>query len=197
MPHLVLLWEILSSTTLTHERVRTLRRKFAGCCRPHGRIPAGRGWVTTLNIPDQMQRLPKEGTHLYSVLGQQCADGSIKASIFVLQFSWHTHFKRARFLWQTFLLISSPIPLGSGCCAAPGLPLGSGTITMDAFRIRRISGIARSLWRCSTTYLESSNRAGLSVIELALNCTDPTDYANPIEPSSIGEENCKSNRGHW
>jgi hypothetical protein len=68
-----------------------------------------------------------------------------------------------------------------------GLPLTVCTIYEGNFpdtRMQRLAGTALTVF--NDAILRHAIRAGLSVIELRLVCSDPADYANPIEPSVQG-----------
>jgi GDSL-like Lipase/Acylhydrolase family len=68
-----------------------------------------------------------------------------------------------------------------------GLPLVACTIYEGAFpdaRMQRLAGTALTVF--NDVILRSAIRAGLPVIDLRLVCSDPADYANPIEPSVQG-----------
>ncbi len=51
---------------------------------------------------------------------------------------------------------------------------------------QRIASLALAIF--NDVIIRVAIERGLSVIDLRLICTAPTDYANPIEPSSIGGE---------
>lgn len=68
-----------------------------------------------------------------------------------------------------------------------GLPLTLCTIYEGNFpdaRMQRLAATALIVF--NDAILRHAVRAGLSVIELRLVCSDPADYANPIEPSVQG-----------
>src|SRR5437773_4731364 len=74
-------------------------------------------------------------------------------------------------------------------CLRPGLPLRVCTIYNGCFpdkAYQRIASLALAVF--NDVILRVAIERGLPVIDLRLICTDPTDYANPIEPSSIGGE---------
>ena len=130
---------------------------------------------TTANIPDQVQRLPKEATHLVlSVGGNNALTEASRLGISFFGFP--------------------DVPEGQyrsavDSCLRPGLPLGVCTIYNGCFpdkSYQRIASLALAVF--NDVILRVAIDRGLPVIDLRLICTHPTDYANPIEPSSIGGE---------
>jgi hypothetical protein len=70
-----------------------------------------------------------------------------------------------------------------------GLPLTACTIYEGSFpdaRFQRVAAAAVALF--DDAILRTATAAGVDVIELRLVCRAPEDYANPIEPSSVGGE---------
>ncbi len=189
--------EILSSTTLTtRAAVRTLRRKFAGCYRPHGTYPCWNVSLlavdgsTTLNIPDQVQRLPKEGTHLVlSVGGNNALTEASRLGISFFNFPGTSTSKALDSLADISADFEAQYRSAVDACLRPRLPLGVCTIYNGCFpdeAYQRIASLALAVF--NDVILRVAIERGLPVIDLRLICTDPTDYANPIEPSSIGGE---------
>ena len=73
--------------------------------------------------------------------------------------------------------------------ARRGLPVTLCTIYEGHFpdaRFQRVAATAVALF--DDAILRTAASAGMDVIELRLVCREPEDYANPIEPSSIGGE---------
>ena len=74
-------------------------------------------------------------------------------------------------------------------CLRPRLPLGVCTIYNGCFpdqSYQRIASLALAIF--NDVIIRVAIEQGLPVIDLRLICTAPPDYANPIEPSSIGGE---------
>jgi hypothetical protein len=72
-------------------------------------------------------------------------------------------------------------------CLAPRLPLVLCTIYHGNFpepEYQRAVRIALSPF--NEVIVEQAIRRNLDVIDLRLVCSEPQDYANPIEPSSVG-----------
>jgi hypothetical protein len=70
-----------------------------------------------------------------------------------------------------------------------GLPLTLCTIYEGSFpdaAFQRAAAAAVALF--DDAILRTATAAGVDVIELRLVCREPADYANPIEPSSVGGE---------
>jgi hypothetical protein len=74
-----------------------------------------------------------------------------------------------------------------GACLARGLPLAICTIYNGNFGDTRFARQARgAVALFNDTIIRTAVDKQLTAIELRLVCTRPEDYANPIEPSSIG-----------
>ena len=74
-------------------------------------------------------------------------------------------------------------------CLRPRLPLGVCTIYNGCFpdqSYQRIASLALAIF--NDVIIRVASEHSLPVIDLRLICTAPADYANPIEPSSIGGE---------
>ena len=74
-------------------------------------------------------------------------------------------------------------------CLRPGLPLTVCTIYNGCFpdpEYQRILSTALTVF--NDTILRVAIEHRLPVIDLRTICTSPEDYANPIEPSSVGGE---------
>jgi hypothetical protein len=74
-------------------------------------------------------------------------------------------------------------------CVRSGLPLGVCTIHNSCFpdkSYQRIASLALAIF--NDVIIRVPIERGLSVIDLRLICTTLRDYANSIEPSSIGGE---------
>lgn len=146
--------------------------------------------ATTDNIADQVARLPKEATNL------------------VLSVGGNNALTAASRLGISFFAdpgTSGAIALGSladiaddfergyrsviDLCLAHGLPLSVCTIYNGCFpdkAYQRMASVALMLF--NDVILRVAIEHGLPVIDLRLVCTAPEDYANPIEPSSVGGE---------
>jgi GDSL-like Lipase/Acylhydrolase family len=143
---------------------------------------------TTHNVRDQVQRLPQEATHIVLSVGGNDAltygsrlgialfgnrGTSTENSLYSLadiHDEFETHYRSA-----------------VDACLRPSLPLTVCTIYNGCFpdqAYQRIASLALALF--NDVILNIAIERSLPVIDLRSICTDPQDYANPIEPSSIG-----------
>jgi len=143
---------------------------------------------TTHNVAAQIRRLPREATHLVLSVGGNDAlthasrlgiapfgdrGTSTENSLYSLAAihdEFATHYRSA-----------------VDACLRPSLPLTVCTIYNGCFpdqTYQRIASLALALF--NDVILNIAIEKSLPVIDLRSICTDPQDYANPIEPSSIG-----------
>ena len=145
---------------------------------------------TTENVPDQMQRLPKEATHLVlSVGGNNALTEASRLGISYFNFPDTPTSKAFNTLADVSDDFESQYRSAVDACLQPGLPLGVCTIYNGCFpdqSYQRIASVALSVF--NDVILRVAIERSLQVIDLRLICTQPADYANPIEPSSIGGE---------
>ena len=149
---------------------------------------------TTVNIPDQMQRLPKECTHLVlSVGGNNALTEASRLGIsffgMIFGMTGEPTSKSPDSLADISNAFESQYRSAVDACLGPKLPLGVCTIYNGCFpdkSYQRIASLALAIF--NDVIIRVAIERGLSVIDLRLICTAPTDYANPIEPSSIGGE---------
>jgi hypothetical protein len=191
MPHLVLLGDsIFDNAAYTSggpDVVSQVRRL----------LPSGWGasllavdGSTTDNIGDQVEHLSREATHLVLSVGGNNAlmhasnlgisffgipgastAGALK-SLADISYDFETRYRGA-----------------VNACLRTRLPLTVCTIYNGCFpdkTYQRIASVALAIF--NDTILRVAIEHGLPVIDLRLICTTPTDYANPIEPSSVGGE---------
>ncbi|MEC4719161.1 SGNH/GDSL hydrolase family protein [Noviherbaspirillum sp. CPCC 100848] len=142
-----------------------------------------RDGATTEGIPDQIDRLPPDATHLVLSVGGnnalmqqhllQARTATVSEGLTVLADAVH------RFEAAYRKVIAA--------CLARKLPFTvctvyNGNFPDPGYRIVTSSAIALF----NDAILRSAVEHKLKVIELRLVCTLPEDYANPIEPSSAG-----------
>jgi hypothetical protein len=145
---------------------------------------------TTLNIPDQMKRLPKECTHLVLSVGGNNA--LTEASRLGISFFGMTGAPTSKALDSSADIsdaFDSDYRAAVDSCLRPKLPLGVCTIYNGCFpdkSYQRIASLALAIF--NDVIIRVAIERGLPVIDLRLICTETADYANPIEPSSIGGE---------
>lgn len=154
------------------------------------RLP--RGWLGTLravdgattdDVPHQLSRLPRDATHLVLSVGGNDALGH--AGILEM---------RVRSTREAFLLLDDAVTDFAGryarmlnACLEPHLPLVLCTIYHGYFPEPEFQCAVRvALAAFNEAIVEQAVRHSLKVIDLRLICTEPDDYANPIEPSSAG-----------
>jgi hypothetical protein len=154
-------------------------------------LPAG--WTATLlavdgaisaQIPDQLQGLPKDATHLLLSVGGN--DALTRADIL------HTEVKLSS---EVFLLLAKTLAafeksyrLAVDACLSHNLPLTvcaiyNANMSHDAeFQTIVKVGVAAY----NDVIVRVAVEKNLQVIDLRYVCDKPEDYANPIEPSTVG-----------
>lgn len=191
MPHLVLLGDsIFDNAQYTNggsdviSQVRTL-------------LPSG--WdaslvavdgSTTVNIPDQIRRLPRTCTHLVlSVGGNNALTEASRLGISFFGMAEEPTSKALESLAGISDAFESEYRSAVAACLRPGLPLAVCTIYNGCFPDRsyqRIATLALAIF--NDVIIRVAIEQALPVIDLRSICATPADYANPIEPSSIGGE---------
>jgi hypothetical protein len=145
---------------------------------------------TTANIPDQVQRLPREGTHLVlSVGGNNALTEASRLGISFFNFPGTPTSKALDTLADVSDDFESQYRSAVDACLQSRLPLGVCTIYNGCFpdkSYQRIASLALAVF--NDVILRVAIEKSLQVIDLRSICTLPADYANPIEPSSIGGE---------
>ena len=180
-------WEILSSTTVNTRAAAQVRNL----------LPSGWGasllavdGSTTVNIPNQMQRLPKECTHLVlSVGGNNALTEESRLGISFFGMIGEPTSKSLDSLADISNVFESQYRSSVDACMRPGLPLGVCTIYNGCFpdkSYQRIASLALAIF--NDVIIRVAIERSLPIIDLRLICAAPADYANPIEPSSVGGE---------
>jgi hypothetical protein len=158
----------------------------------HVRKTLPQGWKATLlardgdttqGIPAQLARLPRDATHLVLSVGGNDAlmrQGLLQAP--------------AGSTAEALLLLSDAVESFEAAyrktvdaCLSHRLPLVVCTVyngNFDDARYRRLTRTAIALFNDAILRTALDHR--LKVIELRSVCVRPEDYANPIEPSSVG-----------
>ena len=140
----------------------------------------------TANIPDQVAHLPEDCTHLVLSVGGNNA----LAEASRLGISFFRYDRRALdSLAGVSNAFESDYRSAVDACLRPRLPLGVCTIYNGCFpdqSYQRIASLALAIF--NDVIIRVAIEQGLPVIDLRLICTAPPDYANLIEPSSIGGE---------
>lgn len=145
---------------------------------------------TTEDIVDQMRRLPREATHLIlSVGGNNALMHASKLGIPLFGIAETSTTSALQLMADIAKEFETAYRAGVETCLQPGLPLAVCTIYNGCFpdaAYQRIISVALAIF--NDVILRVAIEYGLSVIDLRSVCTDPEDYANPIEPSSVGGE---------
>ena len=152
------------------------------------------GWTASLSavdgaatgdVAEQVDRLPTETTHLVLSVGGNNA--LMEASVLDLPAS--STAQAVGFLADVALEFEKDYRSAVGACLRPGLPLTICTIYNGCFpdpQYQRI--VSTALMVFNDVILRVGIERRLAVIDLRAVCANPEDYANPIEPSSVGGE---------
>jgi hypothetical protein len=139
--------------------------------------------ATTRDMPIQYGRIPADATHLVLSVGGN--DALMNVDILERRAS-----SAGEALWMLADVCDAFATRYDAVLRdlmGRGLPLTVCTIYEGNFpdaRMQRLAATALTVF--NDAILRHAIRAGLSVIELRLVCTEPADYANPIEPSVQG-----------
>ena len=157
-----------------------------------GLLPAG--WQATLlavdgstteDVAGQLRRLPKTGTHLVLSVGGNNALmhlGILDAPTATVATSLET-------LAEVAATFKTRYRAAVAACLERRLPLTVCTIYEGCFEdaaFQRIASTTLALF--NDAIIRVAVESALPVIDLRFVCARPEDYANPIEPSSIGGE---------
>jgi len=138
---------------------------------------------TTENIPAQVERLPSDASHLVLSVGGN--DAIMNAEI--LNKPAQSTAQALSELNEVLKNFEANYRRAVEMCRRRGLPLAICTIYNGCFpdaEYQRL--ISTALMVFNDAILRVGIEYGLSIIDLRLVCALPEDYANPIEPSSIG-----------
>jgi GDSL-like Lipase/Acylhydrolase family len=143
---------------------------------------------TTLHIPDQLSQLPKAASHLVlSVGGNNALTEASRLGLGLFGPPDAPAMKGLASMADLFEEFEAAYSSCADACLRPGLPLTVCTIYNGYFPDRsyqRVASLALTIF--NDVILRVAIARSLPVIDLRLICTAPDDYANPIEPSSIG-----------
>src|SRR5262245_3094247 len=141
--------------------------------------------ATTGDIPEQVRGLPTEATHLVLSVGGN--DALIEASALDLPAS--SMAQAVGFLADVASKFEKDYRSAVAACMRPTLPLTICTIYNGCFPDPSYQRtVSTALMVFNDVILSVAIESRLSVIDLRAVCTNPEDYANPIEPSSVGGE---------
>jgi hypothetical protein len=134
-------------------------------------------------VAPQVARIPRGATHLaLSVGGNDAlmASGLLDEPVF-------SSADALRLIAASVREFEARYRAAVDACRAPGLPLALCTIYHGAFPdadFRERVAVALAVF--NDVIVRTALEHGLDVIDLRAVCAAPEDYANPIEPSSIG-----------
>jgi GDSL-like Lipase/Acylhydrolase family len=141
-------------------------------------------------VADQMQRLPGEATHLVlSVGGNDALMSTSKLGISLFDIPGTSTAKALESLADISHDFEARYRSAVDACLRASLSLCVCTIYNGCFpdkTYQRIASVALAVF--NDVILRIAIKHGLPVIDLRFICADPQDYANPIEPSSVGGE---------
>jgi hypothetical protein len=157
------------------------------------------GWIasllavdgsTTNNVADQIDRLPDGATHLVlSVGGNDALMSASRLGISLFGMTSSPQEDAIQSLADVSHDFAARYRAAIDACLLPHLPLIVCTIYDGCFpgeNYQRI--LAAGLALFNDTILRTAIERCIPVIDLRLVCSEPEDYANPIEPSSAGGE---------
>jgi hypothetical protein len=138
---------------------------------------------TTADLPGQIARLPKAASHLVASVGGNDALGHSDLLILPARSVRHALWLLADRIAQ----FEASYRAALGVLLACGLPTTICTIYNGNFLDPDEATLIRvAVAAFNDVILRNAFEHGVPVIELRLVCTDPEDYANPIEPSGRG-----------
>lgn len=184
MPHIVLLgdsiFDNLAYTRGGPDVVAQLRERLPG------------GWEATLcavdgdvagDLPAQMRRVPDDATHLVVSAGGNDALGHTD----LLGRPARTSAEVFGWLADAAEAFEARYRAALDAVLVRGLPTTVCTIYNGSFPERAFQRLAQTaLTAFNDVILRAAFERALPVIDLRSVCTEPADYANPIEPSSVG-----------
>jgi hypothetical protein len=138
--------------------------------------------ATTAGIPSQVARVPADATHLVLSIGGNDALGNADLLSLSVRSSTEALAKIAdrldRFEGDYRAAIDRVLSLGRDTTVCT---IYNGNFSPQEARVARIG-----LMSFNDVILRVAFERGLRVIDLRLVCSEPSDYANPIEPSGSG-----------
>ena len=140
--------------------------------------------ATTRDVPAQLRRLPDDATHLVVSAGGNDALGAS-----------HVLYESVGRVGEAVAVLADAADQFAARYAAmldAVLARGLPTAVCTVYDTPQTSAEARVIRAALTLFNDAITRAafarGVPVIDLRLICSDPADYANPIEPSVAGGE---------
>lgn len=138
--------------------------------------------ATTAGLPAQLDRVPADATHLVCSIGGNDALGNVD----LLSLPAASSDEVLRMFARRVMAFERAYRAALEPIVAAGLPVTVCTIYNGALDAgtAEIARVALALF--NDAILRTAVERGLDVIELRQVCTEPADYANPIEPSTRG-----------
>jgi GDSL-like Lipase/Acylhydrolase family len=141
--------------------------------------------ATTEDVPLQLQRMPLDASHLVLSVGGN--DALLNSSIL------YSPANSASQVVAALAAVSKDFEekyrRAIAGCRQLRLPLAVCTIYNGCFADRNFQElISTALMIFNDVILRVGIEFGLTIIDLRFVCSSPADYANPIEPSSVGGE---------
>ena len=184
MPHLILLGDsIFDNSSYTcggPDVVSQVRERLPNGWRASLLAVDG---STTEDVAEQTDHLPDDATHLVLSVGGN--DALMKSA--VLDTPASSTAQVVGFIADIALEFESKYRSAVRACQRIQLPLTVCTIYNGCFpdpEYQRL--VSTALMVFNDTILRVAIENGLPVIDLRSICVNPEDYANPIEPSSVG-----------
>jgi hypothetical protein len=140
--------------------------------------------ATTRDVPGQLRRLPEDATHLVVSAGGNDALGAS-----------HVLYESVGRVGEAVAILADAADQFAaryGAMLEAVLARGLPTAVCTVYDTPQTSAEARIIRAALALFNDAITRAafsrGVPVIDLRLICSDPADYANPIEPSVAGGE---------
>ena len=138
---------------------------------------------TTTQVPSQLKNLPDDASHLVLSVGGN--DAIMNAQI--LQSPAKSTADALTALADVTQTFEENYRRAIGSCRERGLPLAVCTIYNGCFPDPAYQKlVSTALMAFNDVILRVAIERSLPVIDLRYVCSSPADYANPIEPSSVG-----------
>jgi hypothetical protein len=139
--------------------------------------------ATTEDVPSQLQHVPPDASHLVLSMGGNDALMNFN----ILNTSAASTSEALAALGDVSRGFEKRYRRAVGACRRRRLPLAVCTIYNGCFpddTFQRL--VSTALMVFNDAILRVAIEFGLAVIDLRFVCSSPADYANPIEPSSVG-----------
>jgi hypothetical protein len=137
---------------------------------------------TTRDLPEQLRRMPADATHLVVAVGGNDA----LLNIDLLDMRVASTREALLAFGRRVAAFESDYRRAIALAAATRLPIAACTIYNGGFSGEEADVVRVALTMFNDAILRVLLQARADVIELRRVCTEPADYANPIEPSGAG-----------